>query len=294
MKHRYLITGATGKIGVFLINRLGIDEYLGISRQKSGKGIVNLDLSTWIFSSPDQFLEYDTVIHLAAKAHIDNCEEDRKFGKDGETWKNNVDATKNIVEFCRQTKKKLVYLSTECIFNGKKKKYTEKDIPCPINWYGETKLEAEKIVMSLPDSLILRTVMAYDGRQEHKDIVSDFAFKLEKKEKLIAATDQIVSFTYTGDIVDAILISSEKNLKGIYHFVGKDAVSVYKLAVEIGNIIGSDSSLIVPATVEDILGKKKAMLRLKNSVLDYSKFYKDTGFMALSLVEGLKRSLNKY
>lgn len=291
MKHKYLITGVTGKIGDFLIGKLDKLDYLGISRHKSGENMVNIDLSSRDFIDSNQFLGYDTVVHLAAKAHIDNCEEDKIFGENGETWKNNVEATRNVVDFCRLTKKKLIYLSTECVFDGKKKKYTETDVPNPINWYGATKLESEKIVMSLPDSLILRTVMAYDGREGHKDIVRDFMTKLEKNEKLIAATDQIVSFTYTGDIVDAILVSSEKDLKGIYHFAGKDIVSVYELAVEIGNFLGSNPSLIVPATVEEILGKEKAKLRLKNSVLDYSRFYKDTGLSALSLFEGLKRSL---
>lgn len=291
MRHKYLITGATGKIGDFLISKLNKKDYLGISRHQLGENIVNIDLSSREFLTSNRFSEYDTVIHLAAKAHIDNCEKDRMFGKDGETWKNNVEATRNVVEFCRQTKKKLVYLSTECVFDGKKKKYTEEDDPCPINWYGETKLESEKIVMSLPDSLILRTVMAYDGRLEHKDIVRDFASKLEKKEKLLAATDQMVSFTYTGDIADAILVSSEKNLKGIYHFAGKDVISIYELAVEIGKIIGANPSLVISATMEEILGREKAKLRLRNSVLDSSKFIKNTDFMAIDLIEGLNRSL---
>ena len=291
MEHEYLITGATGKIGNLLISKLDKSDYLGISRQKSDENMVNIDLSSWSFPTSNQFAEYDTVVHLAAKAHIDNCEKDRKFGENGETWKNNVEATRNVVEFCRQTKKKLIYLSTECVFDGKKNKYTETDIPHPINWYGETKLESEKIVASLPGSLILRTVMAYDGRSEHKDIVRDFASRLKKKEKLLAATDQIVSFTYTGDIVDAILISVENNLEGIYHFAGKDAVSIYELAVEIGKIIGANPNLIIPATMKDILGDEKAKLRLQNSVLNSSKFIKDTGFVGIRLIEGLNKSL---
>lgn len=291
MSHKYLVTGSTGKIGSLLVSSLNGEDYLGISRREKGESIINIDLSFWNPPFVNKFSEYDTVVHLAAKAHIDSCEEDRKLNKNSEAWKNNVEATKNVVEFCRQTKKKLIFLSTECVFDGTKAKYTERDIPSPLNWYGETKLESEKVVSSLSNSLILRTVMSYDGRSKYKDIVRDFASILEKREKLLAANDQTVSFTYTGDIVSAILISSERNLKGLYHFAGRDAVSIYELAVKIGKVIGINPNLIIPATMKEILGEKKAKLRLRNSVLDSSKFRKETGFVTVDLEEGLNRSL---
>ena len=292
MIHKYIVTGATGKIGSALVEKIGDSNYIGISKHGIGKNLVKMDLSRWNSKMEKNFLDFDTVIHLAAKAHIDNCEEDRLLGKNSETWKNNVDATKNIVEFCRRTKKKLIYLSTECVFDGKKTKYNEKDCPIPINWYGVTKYESEKIVADLPNSLILRTVMAYDGKATHKDIVRIFASKLKKGEKVLAATDQIVSFTYTGDIVNAILISAAKNLKGIYHFAGQDALSVYELAIRISNLIGVNSDLVVPATMEKILGKKRSVLRLKNSVLSSANFIRETSFKPLKISVGLYKSLN--
>ena len=191
-----------------------------------------------------------------------------------------------------QKEKRLIYLSTECVFNGKKKGYTEKDIPKPNNWYGVTKLESEKIVSSLPGSLILRAVMAYDGKDGHKDIVREFALKLKRGEKVIAATDQIVSFTYTGDIVDAILVLSEKDIKGLYHFAGLDALSIYDMAFKIAKFMGKSSDLIIPATMKDILGEKRSLLRLKNSVLISDKFVNLTNFKPLGISRGLHKSLN--
>jgi dTDP-4-dehydrorhamnose reductase len=291
MKHKYIVTGATGKIGSAFVDKIGEGNYIGISRHWARKNLLKVDLSNWNGQLDGNFSDFDTVVHLAAKAHIDDCEEDRPLGKRGETWKDNVDATKNVVEFCRNTKKKLIFLSTECVFDGKKLKYTEKDQLCPINWYGVTKLESENIVASLPGALILRTVMAYDGRFAHKDIVRNFVSKLEKGKKVFAAIDQTVSFTYTRDIINAIVMSSVKDLKGIYHFAGRDAISVYQLVIEIGKLIGANSNLIIPATMKEILGKKRAALRLKNSVLDSSKFSEDTGLMSVGIIDGLRESL---
>lgn len=291
MNHKYIITGATGKIGSVLVEKLGEGNYLGISKDGVGKGLLKIDLSVWNGKLDKNYSEFDTVIHLAAKAHVDNCEEDRPLGEKGETWRNNVEATKKIVEFCRSTKRKLIYLSTECVFDGKKDKYAEQDLPNPINWYGETKYESEKIVASLPNSLILRTVMAYDGRFAFKDIVRELASRLKIGEKVFAATDQIISFTYTDDIVRALLVSSEKDLKGIYHFAGPDKLSIYELTKKIGMLMKTNADLIVPMTMEEILGKKRSCLRLKNSVLDSSKFNHAVGLRAININDGLKKSL---
>jgi dTDP-4-dehydrorhamnose reductase len=294
MTHKYIITGATGKVGTFLIGKLKGEDYIGISRTGLGKNIVRLDLTMPGSLKQTRFNDFDTVIHLAAKAHIDNCEEDRLLGKEGQTWTDNVVATQNVVDFCKKTNKKLIFLSTECVFDGVKESYSEDDIPNPINWYGETKLAAEKIVAGYPNSLILRTVMAYDSRPQHHDIVANFASKLSSGSEIKAATDQKVSFTYTGDIVDAILTAAEKNLSGLYHFAGSDILSVYDLAIRIANMLKINAENVIPTDMSQILGEKRAKLRLNNSILKSSKFIKETGFKPVSIQEGLKKSLKVF
>lgn len=121
MKNKYIVTGATGKVGSMLIQRIDEKDFIGISRQEVGKNMIKADLTVWNGVNEAIPLSYNTVIHLAAKAHIDNCEKDRFLGEKGKTWKDNVIATKNIVEYCRETGRKLIYLSTECVFDGKKK-----------------------------------------------------------------------------------------------------------------------------------------------------------------------------
>lgn len=291
MRHRFIVTGATGKIGSAFINKVGVQNCIGLSRQTKLMGYINIDLSSLNYKTFPNYSEFDTVVHLAAKAHIDNCEEDKIKGKYGPTWVNNVIATNNIVNYCRKTNKKLIYLSTECVFDGKKQKYSEEDKPNPKNWYGVTKLASEKIVSELPNALIFRTVMAYDGGTLHSDIVETFASSLRVGEAVIAAVDQIVSFTYTNDIINAILIGSETELKGIYHFAGHDKLSVYELAVNICKLLGIDRKLVSPRRMESILGKDRAELRLVNSVLDSSKFISKTGYRPTSIMDGLKMSL---
>lgn len=86
------------------------------------------------------------VFHLAAKTEVDSCEEDKSLGKEGMAWKINVEGTQNIVDACKQNGKKIVYVSTDFVFDGEKGFYSEEDTPYPVNWYGITKHEGEKRV----------------------------------------------------------------------------------------------------------------------------------------------------
>lgn len=291
MKHRYIVTGATGKIGTFFTKIVGRRNCVAIAKRRTGPNILNIDLSCWDGRLKQNVSKFDTVVHLAASAHIDRCEVDKKKGKVGETWVNNVISTEKIVDFCRKNNKKLIYLSTECVFDGLKKEYIESDKPNPINWYGVTKLESEKIVMTLPGSLIIRTSMAYDGQSENYDIVGMFASLLMQNKKILAAQDQLVSFTYTGDIVKAIIAATEKNLTGIYHFSGKDKLTIYELVLKICNILNKAPGVVVPSTMERILGSSKARLRLKNSVLCPDLFIFETGVKPNNIDNGLMLSL---
>lgn len=294
MKHKYIVTGATGKIGSELIKTIGGGMCIGISKHKTANNLLKIDLSTWKGDINHNFSEYDTVIHLAAKAHIDNCEKDRVLSENGATWLDNVVATNNIVEFCKKTNKRLIFISSECVFDGNKNTYSEQDKPNPINWYGKTKHESEKLVGTYKNSIILRTVMAYGGTSVFPDIVWNFAKKLSGADKITAATDQIVSFTFIDDIILAILKSSEQNLKGVYHFAGPDKLSVYDLGIKICKLLGKDINNVVPATMEDILGRKRAILRPKNSVLNSAKFVKRTGFSGTNIDEGLQNVLTAW
>lgn len=219
-----------------------------------------------IFSSKAPF-----VFHLAAKTDVDSCEKDKELKENGEAWQINVIGTKNIVEACKRSSKKILYVSTDFVFDGNAPSggYTEKDSPLPINWYGQTKFEAEKIVMNtgIP-FLILR--IAYPYRIQYlakKDFVRFMLAKLQNKETAHAIIDHIMTPTYVDDIAAAIQKLIESSATGIYHIVGSQFISPFDAAMLLAQTFHLDTNLI-KKTTRDKFFKNRAPrpfnLSLKN------------------------------
>lgn len=291
-QHKYIITGATGKIGSELLRVLNKKDFMAFTRSpKKLDNSINkfvIDLSRKIKTR--NFDEYDTVIHLAAETHIDKCESDKKKKKKSTAWINNVIATKNLTDFCMSTGKKLIMLSSESVFSGTKKIYSERDMAIPKSWYGITKRESEKIIdKNLENFVILRTVMAYGDASEKTDLPKFIYQKLLNDEKVFLDTDQRIAFTHTQDIVKTLLLVIQKELKGYYHFCGPDVLTPFDLGKLIAKKYKLDKGLLIPRTMEQMHGIRGARLRLKNAVLSNKKFIHDTGFISsINIERGLK------
>lgn len=290
--HKYIITGATGKIGTELLKTLKSNNFMVITRspEKLGKSVRKYVADLSRDRIKDRLEEYDIVIHLAAETHINKCEEDRARGRQSSAWINNVIATQNLSEYCSLNHKKLIMLSTESVFGGNKSIYSENDKPDPISWYGITKLKSEEVVKkNVRDYVILRTVMAYGGESGKKDLPRFIMEKLKNREKVKLSTDQRIAFTYVGDIVKALLLSSSTNIRGVYHFCGPTVLTPFELGNLIVRKFKFDEKLIIPVTAKELFGLKGTRLRLRNAVLTNKKFIGDTSFTSFTDIEhGLK------
>ena len=149
--------------------------------------------------------EHEVLIHLAAKADVDGCELDKPLGEKGAAYNINVNGTKNVIDACRDSHKKLIYISTDFVFDGvhtPPNGYTEDDAPNPVNWYAQTKFMGEELVKNsgLP-YVIVR--IAYPFRKEFelkKDFVRAIADRLQNKQPIAGVTDQIFTPTFIDDI----------------------------------------------------------------------------------------------
>ncbi len=288
------ITGVAGKIGSFLAEDKRVKSFIGLYHEEKPVNLKNgkyfqADLAAGVGVLENHEKDFSVVVHTAAKTHIDSCEEDRKRGKEGKVWKSNVKATKNVVDFCKKYKKKLVFLSTECVFDGTQKSYKEEDVPKPINWYGETKREAEKLVINSGlDYLIIRGVVAYGSKKRLDDIVQLMYNKLKTDGKLDAVNDQRMNPTLVKDIIDSIFILLGRSAQGIYHVAGSSVVTPYELARKIAAIMNINESNVRGLPMNVYFTEKRAKLRLKNSVLDIGKYEKETGIRTTDIDEGLK------
>lgn len=241
MKISILGTGLSGLVGSRLVELLSsefdfedlsYDTGVDISNKKQVNEKINKSRATW-------------VMHLAAKADVDGCERDKVLGKDGAAWKINVEGTRNIVEAAKNSGKIVLYISTDFIFSGNQNSYTEDDVPDPINWYGVTKYEGEKIVLQDPKNLVVRITYPYCAKnQAKKDFVHNILDKLKKNERVIAAVDQIFTPTLIDDIAQALRILFNRPETGIFHVVGSGHLSPFAAATMIAEVFGLQKNRI--------------------------------------------------
>jgi len=295
---KYIITGVTGFIGRHFLASLPEDHILGIYHQTAPSGdgsplrrYIRHDLTQPLTTKGLINNSSKVVIHCAAYAHINKCEIERKLGKQSLAWYGNVEATKNIIAYCKEFKKKLVFLSTECVFSGEKESYFEIDKKHPKNWYGKTKSIAEDLIINsgLSNYLIIRGSVAYGQGGMGSNIIQGMLNNLIYKGSTSAVFDQKISFTYVNDIIDGTLALIDHDASGIYHISGSQITTPYELGVKLCKKLKIDTSQIVPVSMESFFGKEGAKLRCKNAVLNCDKFRSFTKIEPMSVDQGIQK-----
>lgn len=298
---KILVTGLSGLVGSRFTELLNDSyEFEGITRE-SGVDITDeASIRQKILSSDAQI-----IIHLAAKTDVDGCENDKEIDekflsqKDSNqqewinkktAWVINVLGTKHIIEACKKTNKKIIFVSTDFVFDGNKSQdegYIEEDIPNPINWYGKTKYEAEKLVQNSGlDWAIVRLAYPYRANFTKKsDFLRIILQKFKSNQSLSMITDHIMTPTYIDDFVYAIDSLIKTNSRGIFHTVGDQFISPFEAAVLVADKFNFDKRLIMQTTRKEYF-KDKAQrpffLGLKNDKI------KNMGIKMKSFENGLE------
>ncbi|HBB76168.1 MAG: hypothetical protein A2186_00260 [Candidatus Levybacteria bacterium RIFOXYA1_FULL_41_10] len=291
MKPQIIAFGLSGLVGSRIEELLSDKyEFVGLSTSNG----VDITKPETLISIKD-YKDASFVLHLAAKTNVDSCELDKDLGEQGEAWRVNVLGPKNVAEVCRETGKKIIYVSTDFVFDGEKPEgdsYDEEDIPNPINWYAKTKYEGERVVeRSGADYAILR--IAYPYRAE-SDKRGDFSRSIKEKlingESVKAVTDHVFCPTFIDDLVPVIKELISIDAVGIYHAVGGQALSPYDAAILIAQTFDFDLRLINPITREEFF--KGSAPRPFNLELNNGKIGK-LGIRMRSFKEGIGESKNQ-
>lgn len=278
---KILGTGLTGLVGSRVTELLsGAYEFEFINLENGVNILDKKSVFEAISSSKSKIL-----IHMAAKTNVDGCELDRQRDKEilsfnnqfkkEEAWMSeqtafavNVFGTKNVIEACKAFDKKIIYVSTDFVFNGQKKSYSEDDFPDPINWYAKTKYEGEKLVQNSGlDFIIVRLAYPYRALFERNDLVRVLISKLKNKEKLSMITDHIMVPTFIDDFANALDVLIQKQEKGIFHVVGSESITPYNLALTVAKDFNLNASLISKTTRSEYFKSKAPRpfcLNLKN------------------------------
>ena len=155
----FIVTGASGLLGNKIVKKAM--QYFKVIPLHNTKPLhahsLKLDITNTseVSSLFNKFKPY-AVIHTASETNVDKCETEKAHA-----WKVNVEGTQNIASTSNNVGAKLVYIFTDYVFDGEKGNYTEQDKPNPINYYGITKLEGERVIENCKNYTILRTSVLY-------------------------------------------------------------------------------------------------------------------------------------
>ena len=179
-------------------------------------------------------------------------------------------------------------MSTDFVFDGQAGPYSEDDQPNPLSYYGETKVEAEKIIQASDCRwTILRTILVYGvtANMSRSNIVLWAKSALEKGEPIHVVNDQWRMPTLALDLAEACLLAAEKGATGIFHISGEDMMTVYELVRKVADFWSLDSSLIIPISSKDL--NQEAKRPLKTGFI-LNKAIRVLGYKPHSFSEGLE------
>ncbi len=288
MKSKILILGGSGLVGSTVIDYATNDYDVIFSYNTNKINIPNTESFQIDLLDDDSKIESliqtynpDIVLHTIAHPSVDLCETDHDIAD-----KLHVHATKKIVLACKKINAKLIFLSTDAVFNGQlNKQYCETDTPNPINYYGKTKLEAEKIVLNTSsNNVVLRTSVIY-GWHKKSRFTNWIIDSLKEKTIIDPHIDQYNTPTLVDDLVKSILKIIKMNISGLYHATGKTCVNRFEFASLIAEIFNFDKNLIVPVTSKE---KKQLAPRPKFSCLDSILLEKTINFKFNELSSGIQ------
>ncbi len=246
---KILVTGAAGMLGSALCPTLTQrgHEVLATDIATEDDKIGYLDVRS--HRQIEEIIEKtqpQMVMHLAAETDVDRCEIEPDHA-----FLTNTVGTQNVALVCQRKNIELVYISTIGVFYGDKfEPYTEFDNPNPINVYGQSKLEGEKIVQRLLQKyyIVRAGWMVGGGPRKDKKFIGKI-MKQTKELKLIkAVNDKIGSPTYTFDFSKALGDLIETGFYGLYHCTNKGYASRYNVAKKIVELIGRPDITVEPVS----------------------------------------------
>lgn len=223
----------------------------------------------------------DYLIHTAAMVNVDLCEEEREL-----TYQLNTKLTGYLAELCNEISCKMVYISTDAVFDGKKPQlYNEDDKTAPINYYGETKLLGEEAVLR-NDHLVVRTNI-YGYNVQDKNSFGEWIYRaLQKDESLKMFTDIDFSPILVNDLTEIIVQLLEKEKKGLYHACGTGCITKFEFGMKVKSVFGIRQGSISKAKSDDFAFKAA---RSKHMGMDNQKVRNELGITIPTPEESIEK-----
>jgi dTDP-4-dehydrorhamnose reductase len=273
---KILLTGVSGLLGInFAITAAAQHEVLGICHKQVIHSDVFKTTTLDLFDEnalSDLITTWrpDCIVHCAALADVDRCEEQPELAH-----QINVQLTEHIAKIAAIFGVKLLFISTDAVFNGERQLYTELDSTHPINVYGTTKVKAEELVLKYCENAIIARVNFYGWSVTGTRSLAEWVINnLRKNITINGFTDICFCPLLANSLATILLKMLAAELSGIYHVVSSQKITKYEFAVNLAKQFSLDETLIVPSSVHHANTKAK---RPQNIVLNNRKLISALG-----------------
>ncbi len=275
---KVLVTGANGQLGYDVVKELQKQNIVCCGATRKDFDIVD-------FEATEKFITNympDVVIHCAAYTAVDKAEDEQ-----GLCCLVNASATENIAQICKKINAKMVYISTDYVFDGTKDGFYEiDDKPNPINVYGRTKLLGEQEVQKILNKYFIVRISWVFGKHGNNFVKTMLKLGKERKELNVVA-DQYGSPTYTADLAPLLIEMIKTDKYGIYHATNEDVCSWAEFAEEIFKLAEMNVK-VNHITTDEYPTKAKRPLNSRLSKEKLDKYFHNLPFWEISLEKFIK------
>ncbi len=297
---RILVTGASGLLGLNLALEAGSGQDGG-DPEHTVIGVVNSHkLSTRAFEVIQADLlapgaleslidktQPDWIFNCAALAVIDDCEANPDLAE-----KLNVDLPRKLAKIVARGGARLVHISTDSVFDGRRGGYTEEDAPSPINVYARTKLAGERAVAEADPRAIIARLNLFGWSLFGKRSLAEWFFNnLSQGTPILGFTDIYFCPMLVNDLAQVLMRMAEIKLSGLYHVTSPKCTSKYGFGVTLARIFGLDERLISPVSIS---ASDLKVARSPHLTLSCARLVQDLGEPLPDWKGGLKRFYELY
>lgn len=287
---RVFITGANGMLGEKCVTRL-YDKHQIFASNLHEQLLYDCPVKYYPLDITEskkvrtlvKEIEPDFIINCAAYTDVDGSEENKELAE-----KVNIEGVQNLIEAAHPYNSHIIHISTDYVFDGSNGPYKEEDETNPLNYYGQTKHESEKLLLSsdLPITILRTNVLFGNSKSKEANFVHWVVDNLKEGHNIKVVNDQFSNPTWVDSLAETIEKVIDKKLEGVYHYAGEDYLSRFEFALEIADVFSLDNKLIEKVTTRAL--KQKADRPYKAGLIS-DKLQKTLDVKLYSIKEALNK-----
>jgi len=245
-----LLIGASGQLGCALERKFSMGTLISASNQHARPGDLTVDLGD--FEATEAVLHSvrpDVILVAGAMCHLDRCVKEPELCN-----RINTLGPGRVAQYASENNARVVFFSTDHVFDGVKNSYIESDSVNPLNVYSRSKARAEELLQKvLPQShLIIRTGWVYGPDTQRRNFILRLIDQLSEGKTVSVPSDQWGSPTYTDDLAETTHYLLSHNAVGIFHATGPDLCDRASLAGKVCDEFSLDRNLVIARATNEM------------------------------------------